>query len=78
MRKPPQANSNPLLKIYRIKANLTLWVKRCNGIAVSGILRDQEFCIAKAWPEDIRLLFLETKKIWFKITQESKAGQCIK
>lgn len=78
MSKTPWAASNPLLQIYRIKANLNLWVKGCNGITLSGILLDQEFCVAKAWLEDICLLFLETKKIWFKITQESKAAQCVK
>lgn len=53
MSKPPWAASSPLLQTYRIKANLTLWVKACNGITVSGILLDQELCVAKAWPEDI-------------------------
>lgn len=78
MSKPPWAASNPLLQIYRIKANLTLWVKGGSGITITGILLDQEFCVAKAWLEDKRLLFLETKKFWFKITQESKAAQCVK
>lgn len=74
MSKPPWAASNPLLQMYRIKANLTLWVKGCNGITVSGILLDQEFCLAKAWPEDICLLFWRLKRS----EEESKAAQCIK
>lgn len=57
MSKPPWAASNPLLQIYRIKANLTLGVKACDGITVSGILLDQEFRVAKTWLEDICLLF---------------------
>lgn len=79
MSEPPWAASNPLLHTYRIKASLTLWVKGYNGITVSGILLDQKFCAAKAWPEDIRLLFVETKKSGSKSHKNLKLhDKCIK